>query len=208
MKSLLDIYPKYCGSEDAYRSLGREAYNNLLSTAEGRSTVKITSGTDKGTSHDYIPIYEKYITKRNNIDFLEIGIAEGYSMKMWNDYFENSRIYGCDHNLGQMHFKVDNVFEIDSSNPDSVASVFANKKFNYIIDDGDHKATTQIKTFDCMWPYLKDEGIYFIEDIENDNSLSMIINHIGSLRHHVYDNRQGTGQWDEIMIIIFKDIEG
>ena len=108
-----------------------------------------------------------------------------------------------------MHFSLNNVFEIDSTNKDQARNILNDIKFDYIIDDGDHRAPTQIKTLDCMWPYLKDDGIYFIEDIENDHSLSQIIEYVGNFdnsvkKHHVYDGRQETGQWDEIMVIIFK----
>jgi len=209
-KSLFEIYGKYCGSENnLYYPLGRDEYNRLSNTPEGRVEMKITSGTDKGTSHNYIPIYERYMKKLSSINLLEIGIAEGYSIRMWNEYFDDSNIYGCDHNLSQLHFSLNNVFEIDSTNKDQARNILNDIKFDYIIDDGDHRASTQIKTLDCMWPYLKDDGIYFIEDIENDHSLSQIIEYVGNFdnsvkKHHVYDGRQETGQWDEIMVIIFK----
>jgi hypothetical protein len=209
-KSLFEIYGKYCGSEEnLYYSLGRNEYLRRSSTPEGISAMKITHGTDKGTSHNYLPIYEKYMTKTSDINFLEIGVAEGYSMKMWNEYFDNSNIYGCDHDISQMHFHVNNVFEIDSTNDNQIKGIFNNIEFDYIVDDGDHKVSTQIKTLDCLWPYLKNNGVYFIEDIENSDSLSQIVDHAKSLGssvkdHYVYDGREETGQWDEIMIILFK----
>ena len=55
---------------------------------------------DKGTAHSYIEHYYEYAFKpyRNkNINLLEIGIAQGQSLRMWREYFSpDSRIIGYD----------------------------------------------------------------------------------------------------------------
>ena len=46
---------------------------------------------DKGTAHTYIDEYEKLLGQyRENSTVLEIGICQGESLKMWEEYFINS----------------------------------------------------------------------------------------------------------------------
>ena len=52
---------------------------------------------DKGTAHTYIDEYEKLLGQyRENSTVLEIGICQGESLKMWDEYFVNANIYGVD----------------------------------------------------------------------------------------------------------------
>ena len=58
--------------------------------------------TDKGPlkndgspGHNYTEIYEKYFYNIRNekISLLEIGFGGGDSLKLWEEYFANSKIY-------------------------------------------------------------------------------------------------------------------
>ena len=44
-----------------------------------------------------------------------------------------------------------------------------NKKFQLIIDDGGHRAVQEIISFQELWPYLADGGIYIVEDLQADD---------------------------------------
>ena len=56
--------------------------------------------TDKHTDHDYVqtiydPMFE--VWQYSKINFLEIGVYNGESMKLWSDYFTNAKnIVGVD----------------------------------------------------------------------------------------------------------------
>lgn len=159
---------------------------------------------DKGTLHKYIPLYEKHITKRENVSLLEIGVYFGHSIAMWNRFLKDSKVYGCDIALDRVSFDVENLYELDSTNLEKVNQMFEGLTFDYIIDDGDHSAQSQIRTFKNFWPYLKDGGTYFIEDIESDAALEAIRNQLTDVDHIVYDNRVEVGRYDEIMLVAFK----
>ena len=47
---------------------------------------------------EYIDIYHEYFKKIKDekLKILEIGIADGYSLLTWSDYFKNSTIIGID----------------------------------------------------------------------------------------------------------------
>lgn len=159
---------------------------------------------DKGTTHDYLGIYEKHITKRKNVTLLEIGVFFGHSIAMWNEYLEDSKVYGCDITLEHVSFDVGNLYQLDSTILTDVENAFGKKKFDYIIDDGSHNPEAQVKTFYSFWPLLKKGGTYFIEDIAGDQALSIILKEIKNLPHIVYDNREKMQRFDEILLVIFK----
>ena len=54
--------------------------------------------TDKAHYHNFTQIYDdalKHLIGKN-INFLEIGVEHGFSLKMWHEYFPNATIYGLD----------------------------------------------------------------------------------------------------------------
>lgn len=135
--------------------------------------------TDRGGWRGYDRVYSKYFhkLKNENLKIMEIGIKEGYGIYAWQNYFTNASLYGIDidwnpsiiverNNLKQRHpqFKKARLYNIDSTKEDNWIE-FYGKKFDIIIDDGDHHPDTQIATFKSAWKYLKSGGLYFIEDI-------------------------------------------
>lgn len=99
----------------------------------------------------------------------------GGSLRAWRDYFSNSRIYGFD-------VQTDTQFEderIQTRLCNSTNSLDVDKTvsslgvmFDIIIDDGDHRAGSQYETLRNFYPYLKDGGIYVIEDIYPTSQVS------------------------------------
>lgn len=135
--------------------------------------------TDRGGWRGYDRVYFKYFQdlRTKKLSIMEIGIKEGYGIYAWQRYFENSTIYGIDNDwnsdiiyrrneLKKNHglFNKARLYNINSTKEDHWIE-FYGKKFDIIIDDGDHHPITQIKTFECAWKYLKAGGLYFIEDI-------------------------------------------
>jgi len=56
------------------------------------------SRTDKNTVHSYLPLYQNLLISRKESakNVLEIGIWNGGSIKLWNDFFPNATVYGLD----------------------------------------------------------------------------------------------------------------
>jgi hypothetical protein len=161
------------------------------------------SGGDKGTAHSYIDIYEAEMTKRNAIALLEIGIYEGHSIAMWQEYFQDSEIIGIDIDLSRVKFDLEYIIEADAT---SLIPWIADKKFDYIIDDGSHEVQHQVLSFDAWWPTVKAEGKYFIEDIKGDPELNLLQTHLSNrgIRYKTYDNRRLKGRSDDILIVATK----
>ena len=168
-------------------------------------------GSDKdrnGYSHLYSILFDHI--RFNNMNVLEVGVGtmvqnacssmKGYmpdsykpgaSHRAWNDYFPNSKIYGID-------IQPDTIFEenniktflcssVEKTNVDSLMSNL-NIKFDIIIDDAWHWDDAQKRTLMNLFPYLKDDGLYIIEDIYPGSSLNsstptIIKNLIGDYEH-------------------------
>tara|TARA_B100002051_G_scaffold272050_1_gene307969 strand:- start:125 stop:775 length:651 start_codon:yes stop_codon:yes gene_type:complete len=135
-------------------------------------------GTDKGDVHHtfagrtYLDIYERYLSHLQNkpINFLEIGVRDGASHRMWSEFFsDDSGIYGIDIDPRCKAFEKDNikVFIGSQASPELINSVAedAGGCFDAIIDDGSHVNELTIKSFELLFPYLKSGGVYIIEDL-------------------------------------------
>lgn len=147
--------------------------------------------TDRGGWRGYDRVYTKYMTsnKATVTNFLEIGVHYGYGLLAWSRWFDNAKIYGIDININPRQFLEitetrekfpeygkTKIFLSDSTKED-MWIIFKENQFDVIIDDGDHHPTTQIKTLDCAWKYLKSSGLYFIEDVSHrygENNLKLL----------------------------------
>ena len=131
---------------------------------------------DKGSlKHRYDRVYAPALEQLRNVPFrmLEIGIFKGNSTEAWVDYcpqvdivavdiftrvkmatvpiLKHPQVHGC---------KCDSL-----KTPTTEFKALAKDGFDIIIDDGLHTHEAQWKTFLNFIPYLKDGGIYFIEDV-------------------------------------------
>ena len=136
-------------------------------------------GTDKGTQHfechSYTETYQKYFQpiKDEKIKMLEIGIADprfpGASIQMWNKFFSNLDFIGFDINQTCKEYEKDRVkiFIGDQSIPEDLNKCVVEYGGDYdvIIDDGLHTHFHHIKSFETLYPHLKQNGLYIIEDL-------------------------------------------
>lgn len=162
---------------------------------------------DKGSAHSYIDIYEEQMTKKSKINILEIGVYKGHSIKMWEDYFIDSNVYGIDIDLDKLEFECKNVYICDATSQEQVNTIFKNKKFDYVVDDGSHIVDQQINAFDILWPRIKKGGKYFIEDIQGQNSIDKITNHLNAngIKFTLFDNRHVKGLSDDMIFMMIKE---
>jgi hypothetical protein len=132
--------------------------------------------SDKGAVyHNYLDIYEKYFFKyRFSLEnFLEIGLWEGESIRMWRDYFTTGNLIGADI-LDLSHIQLPNtqIHICDQSNRDDLESLVSKtyKNYDIIIDDGGHMMHQQQITLGTMFKYLKSGGVFVIEDLHTSGN--------------------------------------
>lgn len=119
----------------------------------------------------YFEIYDRYFSKFKDAEIvlLELGIFQGGSLDMWKMYFgARVKIYAIDINPECKKFEDDQVKVFIGSQEDrQFLRSIKNKipKVDLLIDDGGHTMQQQIITFEEMYDHVKNEGIYFIEDL-------------------------------------------
>ena len=167
-------------------------------------------GGDKGGTHSYIPIYEKYMDRRTDVCLLEIGVHKGHSLMMWQRFFngdslmDNAFILGVDVTLENLIHPV-NVYLGDITKSEVAKAVrkpIFGDSWDYIIDDGSHAVEDQIAAFVELFPALKKGAIYFIEDITGDEGIEKLTAAIPGGK--IYDFRESSGRWDDILLVMEK----
>lgn len=161
-------------------------------------------GGDKGTAHTYIDIYATDI-KPGIEALLEVGVWEGQSLAMWEEYLPGTRVIGLDNDMSRLKYDVD-CRHADATSRESVDDALLEQMFDVIIDDGSHAVHDQIASFDILWPRLKKNGIYFIEDVNGPDALRILRLHLErqDVNFIVYDNRAVKNRHDDILIEVLK----
>ena len=174
------------------------------------SVLAESFGTDKHARHNYCEAYDKLFApyRHKEIAFLELGVFQGGSIKMWREWFTQAEIYGVD-NGTDLHFvpKIDlpRTQIIKANTQDiSVIDALGRKAFDIIIDDAEHHPYAQLKTLWNLWPLLKSGGLYVIEDIQQFDAYAA---HWKIFHAEVIDQRQNNGTYDSVMLVIRKGQE-
>ncbi len=141
------------------------------------SRLALLFKTDKWGAHWYTQHYERYFgpLKNKPLNLLEIGVGGyefldegGASLRTWKAYFRKGRIVGIDL-YDKSHFserRID-IRQCDQTDADALLRL-SNEYggFDIIIDDGSHLNEHVIKTFRVLFPLLRPNGIYVVEDIQ------------------------------------------
>jgi hypothetical protein len=131
-------------------------------------------GTDKSSSvrraWDYLRHYQEQFApwRDEPINLIEIGIAGGHSLKVWEAYFAKANIVGVDIDPRCTAFSRERVcVEIGSQeDPGFLHAVCAKYPPSIVIDDGSHQAHHVVFTFEQIFPALLPGGLYVVEDTQ------------------------------------------
>lgn len=119
----------------------------------------------------YFDVYERHFARFRNqeVVILEIGVSHGGSLQMWRDYFgPRAKIYGIDVNpecrkLEEEHIKI---FIGSQSDKNFLREIKKSiPPIDILIDDGGHNMRQQIVSYEELFPHVKENGIYLIEDL-------------------------------------------
>ncbi len=120
----------------------------------------------------YLDEYEKKLNQFQKlpIKLLEVGIENGGSLEIFSKYFFNAElILGCDINTKCKELKFDKSsikFIVGDINDDETKKkIIEYSKFDIIIDDGAHGSVDIVKTFCNYFNYLKEGGLFIVEDL-------------------------------------------
>ena len=135
-------------------------------------------GTDKGTKPSgrltpkgYTRVYEPLLAPIRNtpITLLEIGVQFGASLKMWEDYFPNARIFGIDIKEKCRQYATDRTTVLIGDQTDRAflrTVVEETGRLDVVIDDGGHRMEQHRISLEELFPHVKRGGFYSIEDLQ------------------------------------------
>jgi len=91
----------------------------------------------------------------------------GGSLRMWREYFPNAEIHGVDLNIKRCdEIPGVSLHALDANNHVEMTKLSQKHgPWDLVIDDGSHTMKHQQSSFVTLWPYVKSDGFYTIEDI-------------------------------------------
>jgi hypothetical protein len=134
-------------------------------------------GTDKWGRHWYAPHYQRHLAplRRRAITLLEIGVggyqdprAGGESLRMWKAWFPRARVFGLDlFDKSALQEDRIRIFQGSQDDPAVIERVVAETgPLDVVIDDGSHHNAHVRRTFELLFPHLREGGIYAVEDLQ------------------------------------------
>jgi len=129
-------------------------------------------GTDKRPGyHDYAAVYGPLLAplREQPITLLEIGVSAGRSLRAWADYFPRARIYALDrepkreHDTARIRTTVAN--QADRASLHAALALLGSPALDLVIDDGGHRMDEQQVSLGTLFPNVRPDGLYVIEDV-------------------------------------------
>ena len=155
--------------------------------------------TDKESTHHYLDTYDRLFApfKNKKINLLEVGIATGGSLKLWDDYFSKANIVGIDV-INEVKYEYskkvklcfEDIHEID----------FEDNCTDIAIDDGSHLIDDQIYFIKTLFWSLRKGGLLIIEDIYNIDQDKHFFDEL-NIPYEIVDLR---GTYDSVLLIFRK----
>ena len=174
--------------------------------------------TDKNTLHSYLSLYQSLLINKKDTakNVLEIGINNGGSIKLWNDFFINANVHGIDIQ------SIDDIWE-DIKNKDRIIlytsndaynnaffnTHFLNKniKYDFMLDDGPHTLESMQQFIKLYSQIMTDDGILIVEDVQSWDWIDILKNEVPDHLKpfiKVYDLRANNNRYDDIVFTIDK----
>ena len=128
--------------------------------------------------HPYTAIYSLLFAPYQDKEFVfvELGIEDNASMRMWDSYFSKAQLFGLEYYDEKIKKaekdKLKKVIyeKIDVTSITSIKKGFKKlpKPPQIVIDDSTHQFNDQIKIIETVLPFMPSGGILVIEDIFRD----------------------------------------
>jgi len=177
----------------------QEIFNEI-----GNLTDNDYGGNDKGGKiHTYLETYDRLFEPfRNGCTMLEIGLAMGDSIKLWDRYFENSKIIGVDISVvfkPEQYKNEVEILELDATTP-KVLDYIDDNSLQIVVEDASHMEADSIKMFNLLKPKMAKGGLYFVEDVLN---LNISKSNFEKLHDNIeiFDMRHINNRFDNVLIL-------
>lgn len=168
---------------------------------------------DKNTVHSYLPIYEEiFAPYRETAERVcEIGLFDGHSLRMLEEYFRTEDVYGidCDEQPhgGMADLRpmikegIHDIYILDAADENSVEMFFPKTEYQFdvVIDDAAHNLEQQMKIYSIWKERLTPGALYVIEDIQ---AVDRDGEKFEALGFKIIDRRKIKGRYDDVLAVI------
>jgi hypothetical protein len=142
---------------------GQTSPDELTALGVKYGTSKLTAGYLRHYWMHFAPI-RSAVRK-----VVEIGVDDGASLRMWEEFFPEAAIFGIDIAERCRSFQGGRrrVFIGDQRDEGFLRSIIEQTggDFDLVIDDGEHSDLAVLKSFAWLFPAVVDHGIYAVEDL-------------------------------------------
>ncbi len=175
--------------------------------------------SDTRHCHPYTLFYENLFKNKRNekLTIAELGILEGASLRMWQEYFPNADIHGFEYNdsfINNFKNNYDNsritLSKINVNDVSSITSAFNDITYDIIIEDTTHQFEDQIRVIENVYNHLKPGGILIIEDIfksyKEQDYIDKLVDVLPQFQDYYFveldhNNKNSTG-WDNDKLFV------
>ena len=160
----------FCTRIQTRADIDGELPHGYFDEASDLDVIGIKHHTDKCSMiHNYLGKYEFFLQCFRNqpIRLLELGIFQGASLRMWQEYFPHAEIFGVDIREGCSQYEDEriHIIQTDLSNVDAVIRL-KDIRPQIIIDDASHIVSHQLLALFTLFDVLPSGGVYILEDLE------------------------------------------
>lgn len=158
----------------------------------------------------YFDIYDSHFSRfrGKSLTIVEIGVYHGGSLQMWKKYFgRKAHIVGVDIDDRTRELAEDRVEIVigDQSDRPFLSSLGRRVGLiDIVIDDGGHTMEQQIVSFEELWPFVRNGGVYLAEDLHTsywdefgggNKREGTFIEYVKNLidQEHAWHGREGDG---------------
>lgn len=179
------------------------------------NTLEYGSLKNKFTFRAYEEFFGRF--KGKNPVVLEIGVRGGGGIELFHKYFEDHcQIYGVDmeERVHRIHKKYPQtpIFIGDQADPVFMRSVAESigKPIDMVLDDGGHFMHQQIRSFETLFPFLRDGGVYVIEDVQtsyddkfNNHTTPTLVEYMKDMADKLVAGTLKGTVWEQVKSIQF-----
>lgn|SRR5262245_58166123 len=119
----------------------------------------------------YFDVYHRHLERFRHrpVTLLEVGVGHGGSLQMWKEYLgRGARIVGVDIAPRAKTLEEEQVEIVIGDQEDRTFLRMLARELravDIVIDDGGHRMTQQIATFEELFPIVAPTGVYLVEDL-------------------------------------------
>jgi hypothetical protein len=120
-------------------------------------------------SRDQLRSWERFLAplREQRFDLLQIGVADGASLRTWREWFPAARLVGLDPRRLFLDSPIAGCTIVHGNQTDlgALQPLVRDYQLRLIVDDGSHHPDDHVQTFQLLFPWLEAESVYICAGI-------------------------------------------